>query len=128
MDLYRQKIFDHYRHPRHYGTLQRPTHHAHVDNPLCGDAVGLQLRVSRGVVRDVAFRGEGCAISTAATSLLTEALAGMTLTEARRLSAESVLALLGTPISPARRKCALLGWTALRTALGEPIDPDPAIA
>ena len=120
MDLYRQKILDHYRHPRHFGTLERPTHHAHADNPLCGDAVELQLRVTRGVVRDVAFRGEGCAISTAATSLLASALAGLTTARARRLSAESVLALLGTPISPARRTCALLGWTALRTALGEP--------
>lgn len=124
MDLYRQKILDHYRHPRHYGTLLRPTHHAQVDNPLCGDVIDLHLRVGKGMVRDVAFRGEGCAISTAATSLLTEALTGATIAQARRLSAESVLALLGAPISPARRKCALLGWTALRTALGEPIDPD----
>lgn len=128
MDIYRQKILDHYRHPRNFGSLAKATHTAHVDNPLCGDEVTLRLRVRAGKVTGVAFAGTGCAISTAATSLLTDALAGVTLAQARRLSADSVLTLLGVPISPARRKCALLGWTALRTALGQPIDPDPAIA
>lgn len=124
MDVYRQKILDHYRHPRNFGSLAKATHTSHVDNPLCGDEVTLRLRVRAGKIEGVAFEGAGCAISTAATSLLTEQLQGATLASGQRISADDTLRLLGAPVSPARRKCALLGWTALQQAL-DLSTPDP---
>ncbi|MDD5109840.1 MAG: SUF system NifU family Fe-S cluster assembly protein [Patescibacteria group bacterium] len=119
MDLYRQKILDHYRAPRNFGKLKGATHKAQRGNPLCGDEVEIALKITRGVVRQVKFTGTGCAISMAATSLLTEAVSGQRLSQVRRLTEAQALRLLGTPIGPARHKCALLGYEALQKALGK---------
>lgn len=117
MDPYRQNILDHYRHPRNFGQLSGATHRAAVSNPLCGDEVTVALKVAHDRIAGVAFTGRGCAISTAATSLLTEAVKGKPLTAVGRLTSAAVLHLLGAPIGPARHKCALLGYEALRAAL-----------
>ncbi len=121
MDPYRQKILDHYRHPRHFGALTNATHRAALSNPLCGDDVAIALRVARGKIADVRFTGRGCAISTAATSLLTEAVDGQQVARIRRLQPADVFRLFGAPIGPARHTCALLGYDALRQALGHKI-------
>lgn len=117
MDLYRQKILDHYRHPRNFGQLAGATHRAAVSNPLCGDDVAIALRVERGKIAAVRFTGRGCAISTAATSLLTDTIMGKPLAALRRMKPTAVLQLLGAPIGPARHKCALLGYEALHQAV-----------
>ncbi len=119
MDPYRQRILDHYRHPRNFGTLPRPTHRAKRANPLCGDIITLEVSVARDRIQQVAFQGEGCAISRAATSLLTEAVQGKTVAMARALTAARAIALLGVPISPARQPCARLGFEALQAAIGK---------
>lgn len=116
MDPYRQKILDHYRHPRNFGKLPGATHRAALSNPLCGDDVAIALRVERGKIAAVRFTGRGCAIATAATSLVTEAVAGQPVASAQRLAPADVFRLLGAPIGPARHKCALLGYEALRQA------------
>jgi nitrogen fixation NifU-like protein len=120
MDPYRHRILDHYRHPRHFGKLSRATHQAERANPLCGDIITLQLEVTGGRIGSVAFRGEGCAISRAAASLLTEAVAGKTVAAARALTAAQAVALLRVPISPARQSCARLAHEALQLALARP--------
>lgn len=116
VDLYRQKILDHYRHPRNFGKLAGATHRAVLSNPLCGDDVAIALRVERGKIAAVRFSGRGCAISTAATSLLTEAVDGQSVARTKQLAPADVFRLLGAPIGPARHKCALLGYEALQQA------------
>ena len=139
-DLYREVILDHSRKPRNYGALEGANRTADGFNPLCGDRLRLFLRVEDGVVEQAAFTGEGCAISTASASLLTETLPGreeanaLELVEAfRRLAsgggeageAEPGGALgklsvfSGVRDYPARVKCATLAWHTLRAALEE---------
>jgi nitrogen fixation NifU-like protein len=84
-DLYGDMILDHNRRPRNFGRLDGATHAAEGNNPLCGDRVTVYLKVADGRVADIAFEGTGCAISTASASMMTEALRGKSLTEARRL-------------------------------------------
>jgi nitrogen fixation NifU-like protein len=112
--FYREYILDHYKNPRNYGRLEAPEISHEEYNPLCGDLVGMDLRVADGVIADVRFHGRGCAISQASASLLTERLKGMSLEEARTVSKEDVLDELGIDISPARLKCALLSLKVLK--------------
>ena len=112
--FYREYILDHYKNPRNYGRLEAPEISHEEYNPLCGDLVGMDLRVADGVIEDVRFHGRGCAISQASASLLTERLKGMSLEEARTVSKEDVLDELGIDISPARLKCALLSLKVLK--------------
>src|SRR5213075_175472 len=87
-ELYQDIILDHGRHPRNFHALEHPTHLARGDNPLCGDRVTIYLAVEGDCIADVSFEGRGCAISTAAASLMTEVLKGKTVAEARALFAQ----------------------------------------
>jgi nitrogen fixation NifU-like protein len=114
--LYRDHILDHYKHPRNFGTLE-PHDLEHLDhNPLCGDELGVHIRVEDGRIADLRFHGQGCAISQAAASMASEELIGMPVEEAAGLSADWVIDLLGIDISPTRRKCALLSLKVTRGA------------
>jgi nitrogen fixation protein NifU and related proteins len=106
-ELYQDIILDHGRHPRNFRTIEQPTHFAQGHNPLCGDRVTIYLLLDGDQIADVAFQGRGCAISTAAASLMTEVLKGKTVEEARTLFAQF----------HARVKCATLSWHALEAAL-----------
>jgi nitrogen fixation NifU-like protein len=106
--FYREYILDHYKNPRNYGRLETPTLSHEEDNPLCGDVIGIDLKVNGGLIEDVRFHGRGCAISQASASLLTERIKGKSLEDARKISKEDVFEDLGIAISPARIKCALL--------------------
>jgi len=112
--FYREYILDHYKNPRNFGTIEEADISHEELNPLCGDVVGMDLRLEGGVIEDVKFHGRGCAISQASASLLTERLKGMPLEEARKLGKEDVLRDLGIDISPARLKCALLSLKVLK--------------
>lgn len=122
-DFYREHILDHYRNPRNFGTLDAPTTSFEDRNPLCGDEIRVELLVDEsGSVADVRFTGKGCAISQSAMSMLTETLRGQKLTAIAVLPKEQVLDDLGvgTGITPARMKCALLGLKVVKSAaLGE---------
>jgi nitrogen fixation NifU-like protein len=119
-DLYRQNILDHYRNPRNKGTLPEPSYSHQEDNPLCGDTVRIDLHVSQDDVIDrIVFDGEGCAISMASASMLTETLKGKPLDEARHLSKQDVLDTLGVNLNASRMKCALLPFKALKMAIGD---------
>lgn len=117
-DLYRENILDHYRHPRNKGRLEHPTHTHEEHNPLCGDVVRIDLHVNEDdVIDQVRFDGEGCAISQASASMLTEMLEGKTLEEAKELSKEDILEALGIQIGPVRLKCALLSLKVLKAGI-----------
>lgn len=113
-DIYREQILDHYRNPRNFGTIEDPDITYEDTNPLCGDRIRIDLRVRDGKIAEIKFSGRGCAISQAATSILTEIVEGQELDEVRGLSADDVLDELAIPISPARVKCALLGLKVLK--------------
>jgi nitrogen fixation NifU-like protein len=117
-DLYRENILDHYRHPRNKGRLEHATHTHEEHNPLCGDIIRIDLHVNEGdVIDEVRFEGEGCAISQASASMLTEMIAGKTLEEAKELSKQDILEALGIEIGPVRLKCALLSLKVLKAGI-----------
>lgn len=136
-ELYQSLIIAHDRSPRNFHHLEAPTHHAEGFNPLCGDEVSLDLVVDGdGTITDIGFQGKGCAVSKASASLMTMAVKGHSVTEARELfdrfhglltgkepAAESLgrLAAFG-PLSayPMRVKCATLAWHAMKQALDTP--------
>jgi nitrogen fixation NifU-like protein len=117
-DLYRENILDHYRHPRNKGRLEHATHTHEEHNPVCGDIIRIDLHVNEeDVIDEVRFEGEGCAISQASASMLTEMIAGKTLEEAKELSKQDILEALGIEIGPVRLKCALLSLKVLKAGI-----------
>ncbi|MDO8581320.1 MAG: iron-sulfur cluster assembly scaffold protein [bacterium] len=115
--LYREQILEHWRTPQNFGKLVHPTHEAFENNPLCGDEIGIHLNVNNHVVGDIRFYGVGCAISMAATSMLTEIILGKKIEELKKIKKEDVFNLLGVMPSPSRVKCALLGLSTFKKAL-----------
>jgi len=127
--LYQEVIIEHYRRPQNRGELPNPTASVQLDNPLCGDEITLDLLVEDGVIVDVRFRGQGCSISQASASMMTQAVKGKTVAEAdalmqrvqQMLKGEAsagpdlgdLEALQGVAKFPVRIKCALLAWEAL---------------
>ena len=117
--LYRDYILDHYKNPRNFGELEPHDLEWHDHNPLCGDELGVHLRVEGGRIAELRFHGQGCAISQAAASIASEELVGLTVDEVPELSADWVIDLLGIEISPTRRKCALLSLKVMRGATSD---------
>ena len=117
--LYAEDILDHYKHPRNFGQLDHPDIHVEANNPLCGDRLAMDLKVKDGVVDDVAFSGQGCAISQASASMLTEEILGKPLAKLADTTRDDILDMLGVEVSYARMKCATLSLGLLRLALAE---------
>lgn len=116
--IYREQIIDLYERPLNYGELEQPDFTYEEDNPLCGDVIRIDLKVDEAQrVVAVAWRGDGCAISQAAASLLTEEIKGKTLEEVKAFSKDRLLELVGIPLSMARVKCALLSLKVLKAAV-----------
>ncbi|WP_138007931.1 iron-sulfur cluster assembly scaffold protein [Halalkalirubrum salinum] len=109
-DMYRQQILDHYKSPRNYGEMEEPTFSHVGENPSCGDTIQVDVRLEddEETIEYVSFTGDGCAISQASASMLSERLQGMTLTELHELDTDDITEMLGVTISPMRVKCAVL--------------------
>jgi nitrogen fixation NifU-like protein len=138
-NLYREVILDHYRNPRNRGSLPEPDAHGEGHNPLCGDEIAIDLQVTDGVVSAVGITGQGCSISQASASMMSEAILGKTLGQIKEVSETfnslmtsdevtidperpgSVLgdleSLQGVREFPVRIKCAVLGWHTMLEAL-----------
>ncbi|MEX1183313.1 MAG: SUF system NifU family Fe-S cluster assembly protein [Gemmatimonadota bacterium] len=133
--LFQELILEHYKRPRNKGELPDPDTSIHMNNPTCGDEVRLQLRVRDGIIEDARFVGEGCSISQASISMMTQLVKGRSTAEALQLadrftammhgdadaardrSMGDLRSLAGVAKFPVRVKCALLGWNALEESL-----------
>ena len=109
-DMYRQQILDHYKSPRNYGELEDPTFTHVGENPMCGDTIEMDVVLDEAdeTIERVAFRGDGCAISQASASMLSEKLRGATVEELEAMDRDDVVDMLGVDVSPMRIKCAVL--------------------
>jgi nitrogen fixation NifU-like protein len=133
-DLYKEVILDHYKAPRNKRDLPGATVSSHQNNPLCGDEITLHARLDGGGVAELTFEGQGCSISQASASMLTEAVTGMSVGEAEELTEQfrgmmggrvdpdeetfgDLMALKGVVKYPVRIKCAVLAWDVLQEAL-----------
>jgi nitrogen fixation NifU-like protein len=137
--MYQQIILDHYKHPNHRGELADFDAEVHHVNPTCGDEVTLRIRVADGEIADLGWTGEGCSISQASTSVMSDLVVGSSVTDALQLqekflqlmqsqghndlaedeteALEDAIAFEGVSKYPARVKCALLGWMAMKSAV-----------
>ncbi len=120
MNLYQDHILDHYHNPKNSGSLTQSTHQAEAKNPSCGDVLLFELEVSNNTLHKIAWTGDGCAISQASASLLSEAVLGKSVAELLALTPEDQLKLLELPLSPGRLKCGILSLEALHKALHNP--------
>lgn len=134
-DLYQEVILDHNKNPRNYGVLEPHTHAADGHNPLCGDQLQVQLNLSQaGTIEAIQFTGDGCAISKASASIMTDSLQGLTIAEAQELMAQfqtlvtdmstepdpklgKLAVLAGVREYPMRVKCATLPWHTFHAAI-----------
>ena len=132
-DLYQQVIMDHNKKPRNFREMDNANHLAHGNNPLCGDALVVFVKLDGDVIEDVSFQGSGCAISVASASLMTESLKGKTIVEAEHIYQQMHKQLTGEEFDqaalgklevlggvkefPARVKCATLSWHTMHTAM-----------
>ena len=116
--LYREVILDHYRNPRSHGLIEQPDAIAEGQNPLCGDEVSVTVRFGEDDrIEQIGFEGRGCAISQAATSMLTDIVKGRTAQDVAAMPKEELLDEIGIPLTPVRLKCAILGLGVLKVAL-----------
>ena len=117
--LYREVILDHYKNPRGHGVIDGADAEAEGMNPLCGDEVSIYVAFGDDgeTIDEVKFSGRGCAISQAATSMLTEMIVGKSVDEAAALEKDDLLEEMPIPLTPVRLKCAILGLGVLKVAL-----------
>ena len=116
-EVYSENLIDHYQNPRNFGILKNYNYSSSEANMLCGDVIEFQLRVDKGIIKDVKFKGQGCAISKGCASMLTEKIKNMNVEEVKKMTEKDIFKILGIEISQARIKCALLPLTTLLKAL-----------
>lgn len=132
--LYRQVIMDHYKHPRNKGSLDGEVVSVEMNNPTCGDTVMIEMTVEDGFVKDIKFDGEGCSISLASASMMTQVIKGQSIDDALKISKlfsdmmigkdvdagdmelGDIEALQGVTKFPARIRCATISWEAMEKA------------
>jgi nitrogen fixation NifU-like protein len=115
--LYSDTLLDHFRNPRNYGTLPSPDVAYEEFNPLCGDRIRIELKISDNRIAAVRFVGDGCAISIAAASMLTVLVLDADIDQSAVISSEKLISSLKSDIKPSRMKCALLPLDALRSCV-----------
>jgi nitrogen fixation NifU-like protein len=118
--VYRERIIDHYRNPRNFGSFSACDVVRQESNFSCGDDLEFFLKIGKGRVKDIRFQGQGCALSVAAASLLTEKVVGMKLVDIGKMDSRDVVAMVGIgEIEGSRLRCATLGLKGIQTAVAE---------
>jgi nitrogen fixation protein NifU and related proteins len=115
--LYREIILENWKNPQNYGKITKPDIDVAEDNPLCGDHIRVMAKVKKGRIEEVSFISEGCAISTASASLMTQMAKGMKVTDFKKIKPEEYMNKFELCFSPARIKCVLLGFSTFQKAL-----------
>ena len=116
-DMYKEHILELYKSPSNFGILKNPSHEKTAHNSVCGDEITVQLLVKENRIKDIKFSGSGCVISMVASSMLTDKIKGAGVSEVKKMKPEKVLELLKMKLNPARIKCALLAFEAVKGAL-----------
>jgi len=119
MDMYQEEILEHYRHPHNRGSIKNADIVQKERNPVCGDELVFFITLAGDKVSDIKFEGQGCAISQAAASMLTDDIIGMPIEKIKKLQKEDLLDLLGIELGPTRLKCALLSLQGITRALAD---------
>jgi nitrogen fixation NifU-like protein len=120
LDMYQENILDHYAHPHNKGHLEHADLRAQERNPLCGDEIEVFVSLdAERRIAEVMFEGQGCAISQAGISMLSDEVKGKTLDELELMTAEDIKELVGVPLSPVRLKCAVLSLQTMHKALAD---------
>ncbi|MDO8469057.1 MAG: iron-sulfur cluster assembly scaffold protein [Candidatus Peribacter sp.] len=131
MNLYAENILEHHRHPRCKSPIADRTIEHSENNPACGDAITLELKIEKGEITAAGWNGSGCALSQAGISMLLEKISGMSVKDAGQLSPKDMRSLLGVPLTTRRLQCAFLPLLALHNALrkskGEPPETWPEL-
>ena len=131
MDLYAENILEHHRHPRCKLPIANRTIEHSENNPACGDAITVELKIGKGKIEAAGWNGSGCALSQARISMLLEKISGMNVKDAEKLCPKDMRSLLGVPLTTRRRQCAFLPLLALHNTLrqwkGEPIETWPEL-
>ncbi len=116
--IYRENIIEHYQHPDFKGRLDDPTISGRDANPLCGDDLTIELKISSsGLIQQCSFHGKGCSISQASADILLGEVTGKSVEEVMKMTKEEMLELLGIPLGPVRLKCGLLAFKVIKVAL-----------
>ena len=116
-NLYKENIIDHYKNPKNFGKINKPTKTLIGNNPLCGDRIKIQLVIKNKIIKDIKFTGEGCAISISSTSIFTEYIKGKNLAQLSKLNKSFMEKLIGVKISIGRIECLLLPLKTLKGIL-----------
>ena len=119
LDIYQENILDHYENPRNFGHLKESDVKAHDSNPLCGDTFDMEIKFDGNKISDVKFSGQGCAISTASASMLTDMIKKMPLDQITKLEAGDITKMLGIELSHVRIKCAMLPLKVVKLGIYE---------
>ena len=118
-NMYREIILDYYRHPRNKEKMDDADIFEEDYNAVCGDSIGIYIKLNGKTIKKISFTGKGCAISQAAVSMLCESIEGKSIDDAKKLTKDNVLEMLGVHPTPARLKCALHGLNVLHKAVYE---------
>ena len=117
MNIYQDLILDHYHHPHNQGKINKPDRLIIVNNPLCGDKIEMMINFEKNKIKEIKFQGEGCVISNASASMLTDYVKGKSKQELKKLDSKFIIKMLGIDLGINRIKCALLPLEALRKLL-----------
>ncbi|MFH1461819.1 MAG: iron-sulfur cluster assembly scaffold protein [bacterium] len=117
IDIYQEKLMDHYKNPRNKRKLENPDFSSGQQNPSCGDSILIEGKLENNKIKDLCFDGSGCVVSQAAASILLPACIGKTVDEVLKLDKDDILKMVGIPLGPNRIKCALLSLQALQDSL-----------
>ena len=117
LDMYAEQILDYYKNPRNFGELKNAQVHARDLNPLCGDEIEIFASIKNKNVSEIKFKGAGCAISMASASMLTEKAKGKSFSDIMKWGEKEILEMIGIDVSPARKKCAMLGLWVLQAGV-----------